>query len=754
MAVGLPEGFVLDEQPVASNAVGTAGLPEGFVVDENQNTTFSTSQDAVTQPVASNVPPEIYSMFQWSGNPVTDTVKKVAIDTIASPLIEVSRGAMTGAAGLYDVVGGAANILRNVSGEILPTKFIEDFAKRSSESLRREADWLPDTGMNSVTKAVYGGIGSAPSDVVPFALPGVGITSTAAKFGLVKAMREYKDGQSMSDTAKSAAIGGAEGLAVASSIGLGLEVLTKAGSLMHHFGKKTAEAYIRLTTGKEQFARDYSNGKIDMKNFRDNRTTDEIKRAFDDEAAAVKAKHASELNAVQEEMTSKRNELALRMSDEKTALARANKNIEDQAVLGRTDKINDVVKESTEAIVKAEDTLKQTLMNDYEGILNQFTVGKKALGDNIGGILKKIESLAPDVGVSYSGVFNKIENTMLNDFGFTIKNGKVVPKAGSKAVSADVTREMQLFLDDMRSFRPEGAVPVGAVYRFHKAADELADKAFKAGKGDAGAMWSKVRELTTPSNVLIEGENLLTQSKLGRELLGELTKANKDFSKYKSSFDNAMKFYSKNVNGQNVPAPETAMAAIRSNNKRVLAAMNHADMALPEAQRLLPRIRQHVADYDSVKAMQEQIIRNQKSLLQRQIKNLHDTHFVAEKELAKNHRVLSAKESANMRDMIRNNRIEVSGKIQEAIDLLKKSEDTLLGKKALNSVISEGGFKQLQIGSAAFALGSMNPGAAGMALALSPKSAKLVSDLLLKAPNKNILKEAQAEQIKKLLKLK
>lgn len=720
-------------------------------------------------PSQNNLSPVIYSMFNWSGNPWEDVPKKLAIDGILSPMVELSKGVMKGNAGIYDLVGGSLNVLRNLSGNVLPTKAIEDYAKSSADSIRKDAEFLPSTGMNKVLEFVYGGIGSAPAETVPFLLPGGGAMNTVSKIAVSNTLKEYKDEQGLKETTIDLAKGYAEGAVAVAALNAGAFVLTKAGTMLHNFGRDAAETFIRLSTGNEQLAKDYVNGKVKLSKIIDQRTNEEITKAFDIERENLRREISAKLNDARELAKIKSQDLTARLSLEKEKLSVSNRDANIALNESGTERLQSVRETANQTIINSENLMKEKAADIYKSALDDMNATKRALSDEVGWAKKKLENLAPETGVSYNAqayidknkvnIFQQIEKALTKDFGFIIKNGKVVPKPGTAAVGGQDARLVQTYLDDLLQFKKEGVVPVGAVYRLHETASKLANAAYEAKNNETAAMWARIRKLTEPDSILIEGEGLIASDSNARSLLYDLIKANKKFSTYKTTYDDAMSIHSKpNGRGGFEPNPEFAFNAIRNNDRKVLARMQKVDSELPESQRMFSKVKDLYKDYQDIKSMQESSINLQKKLLNKEKENLRKKTRESEIRLSQENRKITNEEAAKTREFIRQTRGELESKQDAEMLNLDAAENSIKYNKMLNSMLSTGKFAQLQIASAAFFAGKGNLGALASVLALSPKMQRQLADnVLLKIPNRNILEGKSVkgiESLEKLLKIK
>ena len=248
-SVGLPQGFVLDQQPRQQPAQ-QGGLPQGFVLDQPEEKKKITTKEAATgvMKLQSDAGKAIFGGILNTAQRLGTGVTQIANELGSNTFAKVSK---TVAKTLAPELSEEIDSFTTQEVTDLITKSTEEqVAARRGEAKEKGFGALTTTGEIGASIGLLGGVGS-------------GIPGITAAAGLESALQPVKEGEGLTERGKAGAIGAGTGLAFGGAGKLARGILSKtkqsATAIKSGLGAKTAEELGETTAKLKEKASDIYN---------------------------------------------------------------------------------------------------------------------------------------------------------------------------------------------------------------------------------------------------------------------------------------------------------------------------------------------------------------------------------------------------------------------------------------------------------------------------------------------------------------
>ncbi len=636
--MNLPEGFTLEEQQEQPKQ--EMSLPEGFTLEE-------TPQE---QPKQEHTTDYVYS-----------STPKFIVRNIIDPLVEVDRGFARGASSLYNKADAATKL----TGKM--TKITPDIFGEWAKQATARAESLPETGIDPVSKFLFGMAGQAipiatefAAVKMPAALASFKGLADVGKFAVLEALNEY----GKTEKPESLVVGGARGAAT----GAGMQVAGRIFKMVHGQTKKTVKTWLTALTGNKKAAKALAenpkqfnlNPRGDVKSAAD--IIEENKLAEKTMKENIGAGRST-LKATQQ---SRKELLNMKIADAKSKLDMTHTNAKNSLTDRQGATLNELIKQTDDAVEASNRTLQEQTVALYDDTLANYTAIRKDAGKAVENAVNATVNTNPGVPqIPFKTVSGRMQKTLSEKSPFKIKKDKVIGRTAVPPNPNDA-KIYKNMVDDVNSRQAEGGFNVRYLQDLKEDLNNLAGKYFKSGDTQLGKMYSELSKDVNPATIVSESKALTSKLK-------HMAKANAEFANMIPKYKKAMSHYFKeDITGEFIPNPSKATNAIAKNNLAVIRDMKKADMALPAGDRIYPKMKSLMDNSASYANKQKALVSGMKHRAKLEKRALESAQITAKDNLRKEgmklsseHRIAAGKEIAAYND----------AKALEYSDVIKKFSD-------------------------------------------------------------------------------
>ena len=640
--------------------------------------------------------------------------ERTVVDGVMAPLTELGRGLVNASAGFYETLDAATDLVSSVTGTTKGGYF-----NYAGKTLRRYAEEeLPRTNMHAIPKTFYELMGGAVPVLTEFALgdkvlkltgashaltkAGLSALNEPAKFALLGALDEYEK----SGEYKSLLEGASKGL----SFGMTFGIATKAFELTAKFGKNVGKKWIEFTTNNKKLAEDFIDnptkynkdlsGKV--VNSHDVAKEHDIRKRDLHEKFAREKTLLSDNTRRQKEFL--RGEFDEKSQDVKCAFANSKESLKE----GSKIRLEDSMRESSEAIAKHTQIAEKGLVGVYDDAFKKYKVVRREAGENVQLAIETALKKDPLVSIPYDKGSKGFFDVVKKKCPFRIEKKAIMPRGDASAIeqaikqgaytprtvdvvrcrtAADVGNDAKIFDGILKEFKGKsasGELSIRYLQDLKGGLNNLSQKAFSAGNNELGIFYRDLSKSVNPANI-VSGSKTLSKSLKG------IAKANKEFAKVVPKYEEAIKqYYKKDAQGNYVPDINKAVGAVQRGDTVAIRQMKKADSALPEKDRILPKVNSLVGEMNKKAAQEKGILSNLKR------KAIQDSNKLvkAEKQALSNIRTEKTRMTREQRGALEDRTRSVvrlkQHELNETIDQLDKSLTYYRNIEALNSAMAQG----------------------------------------------------------------
>ena len=539
--------------------------------------------------------------------------KESLLKSAQAPFTEIRRGLHQGNEFFYNQLNSVTKLMEMVG---IPRS---GMFGQIAEEQKAAAEGIPETSMNNGLSKVYNFIGGAVPYVASFGLAGASLGASgisgvlgktitgkaltpAAEFAVVEALDEFNKDPNLKSLVQGAKSG--------AEVGMLFPIASKGLSLLKNFGKASAEAWIKFTTGDAQLAKDFveNPGKYNLNPFNRVKNKTEIQIEHDTARLNLDNKYKAEKDAFNEQNRRKAFLLEDSVKNSENALKDSLTFTRDS--LKESNKMNlaEATEKSKEAIKSSNQSLQASAVSIYDDTLIKYNQVRKEAGERVGVAVKNIVEKDPTASIS-SGIVDKRVNSVIGELNpFKVKTGKKGDVFTGRTAAASQT-EAKLFTaieKEYRAMAKEGNVSIEYLQNLKKDLQVRADDAFTAERNEIGKFYQELSNAVNPAKIVADNPNLTKG-------LEELSEANKNFANLVPKHEEAIKqYFTKDAQGKPIPDVDKAIRAIRGQDIVTLRQMRKADLALPAEDRMLPKLMKFVTEADKTIDTQLAMVSNLK----------------------------------------------------------------------------------------------------------------------------------------------
>lgn len=547
------------------------------------------------------------------------TAENLIVNGAIAPLVEVSRGLYEGNSRFFGSLDAVSQMVRKLG---IPSP--EIFGEIAAEQ-RKIAEELPETQMSKVLSIPYNLIGTAIPTVTEFATAGKFLSATgvqgllkmsglqkltpAAEFALIQGLSEYEDNPENSSFVKGAIEG--------ATLGMTFGIAAKGLKLLYNFGKTTAQAWVRFTTGNPTLAKEFVNNpkKFNLNPFTKKvKTPDEIKAEAVTIRERVKNKYSEEKRVFKEKQDIDKQILDSRLRDSEQALRQSQEVARQSLKEGSQTNLVRATDKANKAISEANSVMTEKTTKVYDEALTKYDLLRRESGEQVGAAVDALVQRDPLARIPSSTVNKRVNSVVkeLNPFRKDSPRGKFLPRTAA-APGSDAELFNNIMTEYKAMARQEGGLSPQYLQNLKKDLQIRADEAFKAGKHEIGKLYSTMSKAVNPAKIVSKNPQLAGSLK-------ELRTANKEFADYIPKYEEAMKqYFKKDAQGNFIPDVGKAVRAVNGADNATLRQMEKADAALRPEDRILPKVRELIRDSKKIEEFQRSIVKDLKKKAQKEI---------------------------------------------------------------------------------------------------------------------------------------
>lgn len=542
--------------------------------------------------------------------------QSVLRQSVVEPAKEVLKGVYKGSERFYGLLDGVNDMLG--AAGLPSTSFFEEAKgqmKYAAESI--------DTDMTPVGKIVYQMIGQAPEIAFEMstlkALPGAQMIknmpggqqlSDASAIAVGNAIDEFGDSNEIVKALQS----GAGGATVSMSFPVVGKMFSKGMELMSKGFKNGARSYIEFLTKDRGLADDFVKNPnkytINPRAIVEDVTDVAEKNKF--VIDSIKSKQKQDMFNLREQISKKSNEIKSSGSE---ALANL-KAIQKDASMAVANKNDVAMKFAVENATKSIRKNKEVVATELNNVFDDFMLGYKKVkadrGEAVGETINNMIKRDPLVGVDFTPIDRKFNNVVYNFSGspFTIKFGKIEPRTA--ATPKEQVNTFRNIYDEFKSKKSDGKLTLRYLQDLKKDLQGLSES-YRNSNPQMAGFYGRLSSEINPVNLADDIPGT-------KGILGELSKANADYSRTIKGFNEASKLYFKtDANGNLIPDIGKAVRAIENNDVGTLKRMLSAEKEIPKEFRVLDKLRGSVKSAREFERQQESTLVAIKKMAKREL---------------------------------------------------------------------------------------------------------------------------------------
>jgi hypothetical protein len=571
--------------------------------------------------------------------------ERMVVDGIIAPLTEFTRGLYEGTGGFYNKLDAVQKLEETAFPGLETLRDITktgDIFSNFSKMMYDVAEDMPETNMSPVTKSVYQFMGGAIPALTEFALvnkltsmtgipnvlnrmgPGWANLANVEKYAIYNTISDLANNPETTDIMKSLKTGAMVGMAFPIAFA-GIEVVK-------NLGKRAGETFIHFITGKSSTAKDFVNNmwKYNTNPFGKVKTHDEIKVANE-----VTKKRLSNKYKTQQDMLKTRQEreaylLKTKLDDN----ILKNKQIINDNKLAlsskQVNKVDQMTKTVETSIKDNQRVLSEKTVKVYDDALSKYTILKKQAGEQVDNAIKSTLEANPGAGISSKYMKSRWNNTInkYSPFKITQKAARTAKdpqglialaeskglyqtptkQVAERATAAGKKSDAQVFNDILQEFNKLSQQKDISIGYLQNLKSDLKTRSQQAYGSDArlGKFYSELSDAVNPAKAVSDNPNVTKHLKL-------IAEANKQYTQFLPKYDEAIKqYFKKDSQERLIPDIDKAVSAVRGQNTVEIRQMKLADSALPESDRILPKVQQIVKE--------QNLFNNQQATMIKQLK--------------------------------------------------------------------------------------------------------------------------------------
>jgi hypothetical protein len=577
---------------------------------------------------------------------VGQVAERITVDGIVAPLTEFTRGLYEGTGGFYNKLDAVQKLEETALPGLETLRDITktgDIFSNFSKMMYDVAEDMPETNMSPVAKSVYQFMGGAIPAFTEFALadkltsmtgipnvlnrmgPGWANLANVEKYAIYNTISDLANNPETTDIMKSLKTGAMVGMAFPIAFA-GIEVVK-------NLGKRAGETFIHFITGKSSTAKDFVNNmwKYNTNPFGKVKTHDEIKVANE-----VTKKRLSNKYKTQQDMLKTRQEreaylLKTKLDDN----ILKNKQIINDNKLAlsskQVNKVDQMTKTVETSIKDNQRVLSEKTVKVYDDALSKYTILKKQAGEQVDNAIKSTLEANPGAGISSKYMKSRWNNTInkYSPFKITQKAARAplpdpqglralaeskglyqapTKQVAERATAAGKKSDAQVFNDILQEFNKLSQQKDISIGYLQNLKSDLKTRSQQAYGSDArlGKFYSELSDAVNPAKAVSDNPNVTKHLKL-------IAEANKQYTHFLPKYDEAIKqYFKKDSQERLIPDIDKAVSAVRGQNTVEIRQMKLADSALPESDRILPKVQQIVKEQDLFNNQQATMIKQLK----------------------------------------------------------------------------------------------------------------------------------------------
>jgi hypothetical protein len=305
-----------------------------------------------------------------------------------------------------------------------------------------------------------------------------------------------------------------------------------------------------------------------------------------------------------------------------------------------------------ESLAKVQASMQDRLMETYTGTLKivdgMYDNAGQAVDRAIAGILDK----NPEATLPHRMIFEPFKAAFddaakNSKIPFEIKMDSGALEIGPKTGVTD-PKDVELFArlwKDMNLENPTAGYRIDTLQTLKGQLQEISSQYYNAGKGRLGKFYQELSKIVNPANAISKNPEI-------SDALPNLKSANAEYAAFKPRYEEMLGFYTKpDANGRPVPDFRKVMNAVESNDVATLNRIREAENALPEADRILPKVQEALKDMKIAKRMaQDELLktRTQIDLQLQELTNSQKQILSAERGEARQQKLELARQSREL----------------------------------------------------------------------------------------------------------
>lgn len=657
------------------------------------------------------------------------TAPSLLNQAISGPGVDIARGFLQGS---QDVVRPAASV-----AEFLRVPDSANIFKQAEENAAFLESGIPESTTQQPAKFINELIGRAPGLTAEFAQGGAILRGAKVPQFLSKGVssleklgpKATQTGQVISQSSKGAkslastselaftsaleelrngfpeALEAAKGATtIGFAFGAASPVVTKGFELMKQGLTGAAKKLIQVSTNNLRLAEDFIKNpfKYNLRFFdKSVKTVKEAKQVNNQKLQVVRDKNSVEIEAVRKANSVKREELAIKQKEASNALKTQSTTNRELLADRSSARVNEVRENTTRTLQNQREVLGEQVNTNIGHTLDVANKLREQNGTVVSEAIQGIVAINPKAGVPLTHVIPGVKETLQEGAkrGLIKLEGLTAKPitSGQKALSArinrwvsDLTKVSQkekivqkgnplLGIPDKKIVE-KADVPLEVLQGLKNDARAIAQRAYKAGDNATGKLFSDLSKKIDPAK-LAENPNLPAHVK---QALSPLAEANKNFSNIIQPYNDLVKLVTTtDANGQLVVNSNALVSAVRNNNRQVIHRILKIDSKLPEADRLMPKIRAHNTAVDKALVEQKAAIKETQRAIALEKRKLNESQKKLSQNLSKDNLKERGALTREQRESLRNEqarRQEELGRLEKELDdeiLFLEDQDAL-----------------------------------------------------------------------------
>ena len=638
-----------------------------------------------------------------------------AIDSFKGAGIEANRGLQEGFGNVVENVG---NLAAMTPIDMVTGGGLSGPIKKFGQQYKTIAKNLPQTNMSGTAKGVYNLVGSAGPMVAEYSLLQSSLGPAIAPafksiFGDVKAVHNITesslfavqgaiDNYRETGDVEGAIKGGVSG----AQVGLGLGVAGKALEVSKQYGKGAAKLFIQGVTGDEKLAKDFVNNpfKYNLNPFQKVGSAIEKTKENDAKLLSLRQESDKQIGDLRFKHSQEKFTLDSQIDNSKFQLSESNKTA--QKALDDTSKIklDDIRQKAESSFANSEKSIQDSLFADFKHANEKLELIRSDKGIAVEQAIDNVIAKDPMATVKTKTFFGKMHDVLVNN-GYRVVEGQVVPNVLSTADS-NITNILQGILDESKGRITPDGIPLGFV-------QELKQGLQRRGYGSNAPESNILKQLSGALNPVRLGEKQISSKGIkggdyqdihnwiiGKDIqpeLKQLSKANKEFSELVPSHEEAIKNYTKaDASGNAVPDFSKAINAVKNGDRTAIINLKKADLALPEQDRLFPKVEQAVSKINEHEGIKKSLIKNAQRKIQKEKVELARDIRNKQFEINSMNNQKKFQKAESLQKQLNEFKLNKNNEIRKAEELFNAENEHLKGQLELRSAFGKGRAGNLQ----------------------------------------------------------